>query len=276
MSKISTLKNGGMIASLLLVSACATSEPFTVQSGPTPTTYQSPKPVQDVFACMRSAIGKPMMPLRVAVGAVKDYTGKFSNEGSEGGYKITQGGSLMVISALGKLRGQVDIVERFDTAVAEVEVGYSKGQLVRDEDTVRNLTAGMIQGSDYYIVGGITEVNYNIQSGGAELAVAGVGGGARYFVTNVAADLRLVETKSLKVLDTVSLEKHIVGQEIKANTFRFMGTNLVDFNAGSKNQEPIQQGVRSTLELGVLELLATAYKVDFTACRAAAEANFSN
>lgn len=265
---------------LLSLGACTVSNSggqFVADNGSAVTANKTP--YDQAFFCTQDLI-RSRAPIRIAVGEVKDYTGKFSNEAAEGGYKVTQGGGLMVISAVGKLSPQVQLVERFDTKISEVELALSKAQLVQDPArsgdglVVRTIAAGMVQGSDYYIVGGITEVNYNIQSGGAELGINGIGAGGRFYVMNVAADLRLVETRTMKVIKTVSLQKQVVGKEVKANIFNFFGNTLVDFNAGMVKQEPLQLGVRSALEAGVLELVTAAEGVDFAPCRDAVNAKF--
>jgi curli biogenesis system outer membrane secretion channel CsgG len=276
-----TLKILLAAATAMSLSACVSTAHPTAQFKPatgfSPTLNRSP--MDPAINCMSQATGVAgRAPLRLGVGQIKDYTGKFSNEASEGGFKVTQGGSLMVMSALGKMAG-IDQVERFDTAIAEQEAALSKAQLVRDPtqsqgQVVRPLTAGMYDGSDYYIVGGITEANFTISSGGLEMNVAQIGGGSRYYVMNVAADLRLVDTRSLKVVKTISVQKQIVGREVRAGVFNFLGDYLVDINSGNKSNEPIQMGVRATLELGTLELLSPLYDNYFAACRPLADAAF--
>jgi len=262
---------------LLTMSACASDGQYAVQGGTPPTTNF--QPLTDAFACVGSEI-RGSGPVRIAVGDVKDYTGKVSFEAEEGGYKVTQGGALMVMSALGRLAPQIQQVERFDTSVFRQELDFVGKQMVRDPGpgmgVVRVPTAGMIEGADFHILGGITEVNYNIQSGGAEVNIAGIGGGARYFVLNVAADLRLVDARSLRVVKTVSLQKQVAGHEVKANVFRFFfADSLFDINAGSKQQEPIQMAVRAVLNRATLELVTAAYGKSFDACVDAAEQPFS-
>ena len=83
---------------------------------------------------------------------------------------------------------------------------------------------------------------------------------------NVGADLRIVETKTLRVVRAVSLQKQIVGREIGVGIFRFFGSNLFDINAGSKDLEPVQLGVRTTLEQGVLELISTVTQTPAGPC----------
>src|SRR5690606_12552519 len=147
----------------------------------------------------------------IGVGDIKDYTGKYSiNEGNA----ITQGGALMVYSALGKLSGAVRIAERFDPTIAERELAYTERRQLGDGDTrhlggpdgqqqVRRLLhyGGTIHKSDYFIVGGITELNYDISSGGVEAGVNQIGVKRRTYGQSVGIDLRIVDTKTLMVVN---------------------------------------------------------------------------
>ena len=102
-------------------------------------------PMEGVLACFGdwvAATGKP--PVVVGVGDVKDYTGKYSiNEGNA----ITQGGALMVYSALGKLGGAV--------AVA-LEVGVLRRG--------RDAAAGLAQGRQH-LIGADADGRDDAQSG---------------------------------------------------------------------------------------------------------------
>jgi curli biogenesis system outer membrane secretion channel CsgG len=268
-----------------LLTGCAGTKQFTaspvqknVLQGPVVT--RNATPLEDAFVCMRNTIkDQGKAGLSISVGNIKDYTGKFSE--GDGGNPITQGGALMVTSALGKLSGAIQMRERFDTQITEIELAYlnkqylGDGKLHRISDAntnkIKNVkwmpyTGGTILKSDYYIVGGITELNYNIQTGGAELYVTGVGAMHRVFVLNVAVDLRIVNTETLNVEKVVSLQKQLLGYEVGTNIFRFWGNRLVDFNTGRKRQEPLQMGVRTALEMGVLELVSHVTKVPVDAC----------
>jgi curli biogenesis system outer membrane secretion channel CsgG len=232
-------------------------------------------PLEPAFTCVAQALRDKRHPLfGVAVGDVKDYTGKYSqNEGST----ITQGGSLMIYSALGKLGDVVQVQERFDTRIAELELAYTDRRQLGDGRT-HNVEAGKpavpwvpyfggsILRSNYYIVGGVTELNYNIASAGAEVTVSGVGVKRRTFTMNIGVDLRIVDTRTLVVAKTVSLQKQIIGHEVGAGVYRFFGNDLVDINVGNKSQEPLQLGVRTTIEHGVVELISGITGVDAAYC----------
>jgi len=210
---------------------------------------------------------------RVAVGQIADYTGKEEADGS--GRKITQGASLMAISALSKTGAR--LVERFDTSVAELELKYSNNKLIGagdQNDSYRKILAGSIPGSDYYLVGGITELNFNIRSSGADAFGSGVASaslkgnlGLKVYVMNVGLDLRLVDTKTLEVADVISYQKQIVGREIQAGIFDILGAHIVDVGAGESALEPVQLAVRAVIERAVLEMMSRLYRVGPQACR---------
>lgn len=240
-----------------------------------PAARENRTPMDPVFACYQDGLaGKGKGPV-IGVGDVKDYTGKFSNvEGNA----ITQGGALMVYSALGKLGDRVRLAERFDPTIADRELVYTDKRQLGDGQAHKlpgknaepvkwvPYFGGSIIGSDYFIVGGITELNYNIHSGGAEIGVNNVGPKVRTFTQSVAVDLRIVDTRSLIVQKTVSLTKQYVGYETGFGTFRFFGSDLFDINLGAKGQEPLQLGIRTTLEEATLRLVGTVLRSDPTSC----------
>ncbi|MET3178774.1 hypothetical protein EJP69_27610 [Variovorax gossypii] len=242
-----------------------------------PSVRDNVTPMEAVLACYADHIAATRRPpVIIGVGDVKDYTGKYSiNEGNA----ITQGGALMVYSALGKLGGAVSIAERFDPVIAERELAYADRRQLGDGRTHQlggpnggqNVPwlpyfGGTINKSDYFIVGGITELNYNINSGGAEFGVNQVGVKARTFSQSVSIDLRIVDTKSLMVVRTVSLTKQFNGYEVGLNVFRFFGSKLYDVDIGAKGQEPVQMGVRAALEEGVVRLMSAVTQVDYRPC----------
>jgi len=236
-------------------------------------------PMDAPLACLAGEIAAARKrPVVIGVGDVRDYTGKYSvNEGNA----ITQGGALMVSSALGKLGGAVGLAERFDPSIAERELGYTDRRQLGDGE-IHDVAGpagpghvpwlpyygGSIAASDYYIVGGITELNYDIRSGGIDTEVSQLGPKARIFTQSVAIDLRIVDTRSLLVVKTVSLTKQFTGYEVGFNLFRFFGSDLFDVNAGAKGQEPLQLGIRTALEEATLRLVAAVDRIDPGPCLA--------
>lgn len=252
--------------------ACATtSNPgsdglYAAPTGGAPVT-PNPTPYSEALVCMAAhaqAAGRAAP--RVAVGRIADYTGQIA---PEGGTRVTQGAALMAMSAFSKAGAR--LVERFDTSVAELELRYANNQLIEDaaeEQGFRQIYAGSIPGSDYYLVGGITELNANIRSNGQDLfagdSVDSDPSGLisrRVYVMNVGLDLRLIDSRTLEVVDVVSYQKQIIGRELSAGVFAFFGDAVVDVSAGGRSLEPIQLAVRSVIERAVLEITAQLYGV---------------
>jgi curli biogenesis system outer membrane secretion channel CsgG len=222
-------------------------------------------PYSAALRCMSGTVGQH--PVRIAVGQIADYTGKSESDGS--GRKVTAGAALMAMSALSK--AGVHMVERFDTSVAEMELKYANNKLIADDTGASNgdfrkIMAGSIPGSDYYIVGGITELNFNIRSSGLDAGAGGLGtkdlkGGisGRVFIMNIGLDMRLINTRTLEVVDVISYQKQIVAHEVSANLFKISGNTAFDLSAGDGALEPLQLGVRSVIERATVEMVANLY-----------------
>jgi curli biogenesis system outer membrane secretion channel CsgG len=259
----------------LVLSACASpvAGPSGVYSQPTgdapvianPTPYSAALVCEAEFARAHN-VNAP----RIAIGRIADYTGKLEADGS--GRKITQGASLMAMSAFAK--AGVPLVERYDTSVSELELKYANSKLISDKPTpgaqapadYRQIMAGQVPGSDFYIAGGITELNFNIRSNG--ITAAGGGGnnagavgqaGASTYVMNVGIDLRLVNTRTLEVVDVISDQKQIIAHQIGVGVFSMWNGNAFSMTAGEGATEPLQLAVRSVIEREAVEMIANLY-----------------
>jgi curli biogenesis system outer membrane secretion channel CsgG len=265
----------GLVASAALASGCVstTAGPngqYASPIGNAPVTA-NPTPYSTALYCLADYARRYNLPSpRIAVGRISDYTGTVS---ADGGRQITQGASLMATSALAKSGAR--IVERYDTSVSELELRYANNRLIGEEADARDpgappyrqILAGQVPGSDFYIVGGITEVNYNIRSSGFDIGggevdtdrgFSGIAQG-KVFVMNVALDLRLVQTTSMEVVDVISYQKQIIGREISAGVFDFLNGNVFDISAGTGGFEPVQLAVRALIERATLEMMANLY-----------------
>lgn len=185
----------------------------------------------------------------LTVGDIRDKTGKYAFDLTNDSTELTQGVSEMAISAFYKT-GQVNIAERLDARIPLAEQQMIAQQLI-------NAPASRMEAAPahFIVLGALTELNYNIHSGGERLYIGGIGGSRRSAVINVAADLRLVDMRTLRTVYVTSLQKQIVGVEQEAGIFRFFDNQLVEFDSGSVRNEPLQLGVRSVMELGAYQIL---------------------
>ena len=115
--------------------------------------------------------------------------------------------------------------------------------------------AGQVPGSDFYLAGGITELNFNIRSNGVNVDGGGTNTsdlkgsiGGTIYVMNVGLDLRLINTRTLEVVDVISYQKQIVAHQVGVGVFKIWNGNAFDLSAGEGGLEPLQLGVRSVIE----------------------------
>ena len=236
-------------------------------------------PYSPALQCLAAAAAaRGIAPPRVAVGEIADLTGRAD---LQTGRVVSQGAALFAVTAL--TRAGLPTVERLDRTVSEIERAYATNHLLSDTpeqagqsgDNFRPIYAGEIAGSRYYVVGGVTELNYNLRSRGADLAVGAVetpGAKAALtgsdYVMNVAIDLRLIDTISQEVVATAAYQKQIVGREIRAGVFDFLGGTLFDLTAGGSALEPVQFAVRTAVERGLYDFAADLQDVPREACLA--------
>ena len=200
--------------------------------------------------CLRRLQSVPAGNLPVfAVGEIADKTGQIAYY-DKAGNNLTQGAAEMVMSALYKT-GKASLVERYDLRLPLAEV-----KLAEQHRLNRGIESfGKLPASDFIVVGALTELNYNIVTGGVGLRVAGVGGGTRMAVVNVAMDLRVVNARNFSVAYVSSLQKQIYGYEVQADVFRFFDTTYLELEAGQVRNEPLQLGVRSVAEMAVYQIM---------------------
>ncbi|HEY9219107.1 MAG TPA: holdfast anchoring protein HfaB [Phenylobacterium sp.] len=243
---------------------------YAIPIGTAPVTA-NPTPYSAALVCMAGyARNNRLTAPRIAVGRIADYTGKAEADGS--GRKITQGASLMAMSAFAK--AGMPLVERFDTSVSELELKYANNKLITDQPGAgpdlpaeyRRILAGQVPGSDFYVAGGVTELNFNIRSAGVDLAGGDLDATdpkgtfrGRLFVMNIGLDLRLVNTRTLEVVDVISYQKQVVGREVAIGWFDFLNGNVFDVSAGTGALEPMQLAVRALVERAVVEMTANLY-----------------
>jgi len=230
----------------LALSACSAAGPkgsVTPLSGFPVTSNETP-----VSHCLADLGALPATNLPViSVGEFADKTGQIDLD--RNGHALTQGVSEMVISAVARTR-KARMVERLDLRIPLAEM-----KLAEQRKLQRGIDEYMLPASDFILVGALTELNYNIVSGGARLFIQGAGAGARTVVINVAIDLRVVDARNFSVPYSISLQKQIYGFEVEANVFRFFGNRLIEFDAGVIRNEPLQLGVRSVVEMGVYQVM---------------------
>jgi curli production assembly/transport component CsgG/holdfast attachment protein HfaB len=238
----------------------------------------NPTPYSDALVCLAEyARHYGLRAPRVSVWKVNDLTGQLD---SNGGRPVTQGAQLMAITALGK--AGIPLVERYETDPSKLEYALENNRLVRSNDATapandyEPILPGQIDGADYFLTGGVTELNNNIQSDNVSVGMTSTThssayaspaiGGSRY-VLNIGIDLRLVNTKTLDIVDIVSYQKQIIGRQVGIGAYAFLGNNIINASAATGAQEPTHLATRAVIERAVFEIVANLYGMrDTGAC----------
>jgi curli production assembly/transport component CsgG/holdfast attachment protein HfaB len=268
---MSTLKVSAVVMALLM-GGCATTpaslEPVApIKGSPSEEVDTDYSPALECLASYARSQAYPAP--RVAIGHIMDLTGA---QDSFLGKRLTQGATLMAITAVSK--AGMRVVERFDMGVVQVELDYANKGLVRDAPTrLRDNVQGQIEGTDLYLVGGITEFNPNIRSSGGNLYIGGNGSAdaaaalsKSSYVFDVGLDLRLIDVKSTEVIAVKSLRKQLRGYEYEAGVFGFMSNSLIDAGGGARGIEPTQSAVRNMIERAVFEFMSNLYNLSEGSC----------
>jgi curli biogenesis system outer membrane secretion channel CsgG len=255
-------------AALVGLAGCTTigslGRPIKAYNGAVP--LATATPADDALVCLSKTSGVRKSGIIFAVNTITDQTGKFSTD--EGGY-VPRDAAGMLISALQK--AGVQQVNRANTSVTEWELARAKEQILGDgkpttvgDQTVdfRPILKGEIRGSDYVIDGTLTQLDFNTFSGGAEALIGGIGAGARYYGLTAAADLRVTDTKTTKIIRAGSYSKQAVGQEVYGSVYRFFSSDLFDIKIGDKSQEGLHAALRWLMAEAAYDIVASATRHD--------------
>tara|TARA_Y100001973_G_scaffold2205_1_gene3279 strand:+ start:6560 stop:7405 length:846 start_codon:yes stop_codon:yes gene_type:complete len=198
----------------------------------------------------------------VAVYSFADETGqrKASDTMSSFSTAVTQGAIHILIEAL-RDAGRGDwfvVVER-----AGLDSLSKERQLVRNTFETYNknadgktilkpmLYAGMI------LEGGIVGYDTNLRTGGSGARYLGIGMKNQYREDRVTVVLRAVLVQTGEVLLNVTATKTILSTAKGGDVFKFyeMGTQLVEIESGSTDNEPVTLAVRAAIEAAVYGLV---------------------
>jgi curli production assembly/transport component CsgG/holdfast attachment protein HfaB len=238
---------------------------------------ENPTPYSAALVCLAQyGQQRGVVPPHLAVGRINDLTGQLDNNG---GRPVTQGAMLMAISALGK--AGIPLVERYETDVPKLEYDLANNKLVSDQPLepdnprrdYRPVYPGQVSGSEFFLTGGITELNTSIRAVNANAGFQSAAhpdsthsaNGSAY-VMNIGMDLRLVNTSSLDIVDVVSYQKQIIGYQVGANLFSFFGNQVLSVGAGTSADEPMHLAIRSLIERAVVEIVSKQYGLAPDAC----------
>jgi curli production assembly/transport component CsgG len=199
--------------------------------------------------------GKPVV---VAVYNFLDKTGQrkpadtFSNISTA----VTQGAEIYLIKALDDLAdgGFFDVVER-----GGMESLVKERQIIRQarEKFDPDKGLGPLKFAGVIIEGGVVGYDTNKYTGGIGARIMGIGPQSQWRVDVVTVGIRAVSVLTGEVLLAVSAEKTIISTATAINVFKFydLGTKVLEIEAGTSTNEPVNYAVRQAIEYGVVQMV---------------------
>ena len=200
------------------------------------------------------------MPVTVAVYSFSDKTGqrKPADNIANLSSAVTQGAEIYLIKAL------MDISDGKFFSVVErgaIDALIKERQLIRNTrktfagDKAKQL--GALKFAGIMIEGGIVGYDSNKYTGGAGVRLLGIGPMTEWRLDVVTVGIRVISVLTGEVLLTVTTEKTILSTNIGINVFKFfdMGTKVLEIEAGTSTNEPVNYAVRQAIEKAVIEMV---------------------
>jgi curli production assembly/transport component CsgG len=248
-----------IITSILLASilaGCAVTQNERMGQAPKPANM--PVMMQKEFDAVKPPSN--MQPITVAVYAFTDKTGQRRPQQNIASLStaVTQGSETFLIKALSDV-GQgrwFKVVERVG-----IDGLTRERQLIRQmREAYEGANAKPLPPMTFaglLIEGGIVGYDSSVKSGGMAARWLGIGPQTQYSEDIVTVSLRLISVSTGEVLATVTVQKTIVSaaDSVAAMKFFDVGTKSFEFETGLTVNEPGTFAVKSTIEMGVLELI---------------------
>ncbi|EKF75645.1 curli production assembly/transport component CsgG [Alcanivorax hongdengensis A-11-3] len=204
----------------------------------------------------------PRGVIKASVYSFRDLTGQYRPApASSFSTAVTQGAAAYLVDALNRSgwfvtlerEGLQDLLTERKIARAVVEKRQQRGVATPDVPDLMS--------SDILFQGGIIAYETNIQTGGLGARYLGVGASDEYRADQVTVNLRAVDVRTGRIINTVSTTKKIYSKELQMGVFRFIEfKKLLEAEAGVTSNEPVQECVKLAIESAVANLIVKGVK----------------
>ncbi|MGI5310562.1 CsgG/HfaB family protein [Rheinheimera sp. WS51] len=193
---------------------------------------------------------KPRSPIPVSVYAFRDQTGQYKPQANVSSFStaVTQGATSVLTQILLE-SGWFAPLERegLQNLLTERKIhGANKN----------NPELPTLNQARILFEGGIIGYETNLSTGGIGAEYFGIGFSELYREDQVSVYLRAVDVHTGQVLMSVSSNKKVFSQELRAGLFRYVSLNrLAEAEGGYSTNEPVQYCVKQAMEAAVVELI---------------------
>jgi curli biogenesis system outer membrane secretion channel CsgG len=154
-------------------------------------------------------------------------------------YPVSEGMTDMLTTALFQT-GRFIVLERQNLDVVQQEQDLSRSGAVKRETTI---PSGELEGAELLIVGAITE--FQPDQRGVNVAVA------RIAQSHVALDLRIIDSKTSRVVTSVTVEGQATDTSIGVGLLKWVGGIPMVMSLSAWNNTPVDKAIRICLDKAV-------------------------
>jgi curli biogenesis system outer membrane secretion channel CsgG len=215
---------------------------------------------QKELNCISYKVSKNII---LGVGAIPDLTGK-TEYGTLGSHFISKAGSQMMVTAL--IEGGARLVNRHDLVIVNFEKDAAMKHWLGKDEKYRPIKVGSLKGSDYYITGSISTLDFNTDSKGLELYINGIGGGSRYQEIIVGGDFIVTDTITSEIIYAKAVHFKLYSKEVKAGVFHLFNEDLVNLNVGYTGNDPLQMATRYMIDKAAADILRKINNIEDSEC----------
>lgn len=194
----------------------------------------------------------PKGKIVAAVYGFRDQTGQYKPApDSSFSTAVTQGASSILVKTLRDSQWFVP-VER-----ENLQNLLTERRVIRAADSKKDASdLSPLLPSSIILEGGIVGFETNVKSGGAGARYLGVGGSTLYQTDQVTVNLRAVDIRSGRVLNSVSTTKAIYSYQVDLNLFKYVSyQTLLELEVGFARNEPAQLCITEAIEAAVVHLI---------------------
>jgi len=243
-----------IISLVALLSACSTLDHASKLFPPEQSIATKVMPLES-FKELK-ALPKPKGAIPVSVYAYRDQTGQYKPQANVSSFStaVTQGATSILIQALSDSDWFLPVErEGLQNVLTERKITRAANQANKATENVElpPLTTAKI-----LLEGGIISYDSNTRTGGFGAEYFGIGASELYREDQITVYMRAVDVRTGQVLVSVSTNKKVLSQELRAGFFRYVSfKRLAEVEGGFSENEPMHVCVQQAIEKAITELV---------------------
>ncbi|MBA6341235.1 CsgG/HfaB family protein [Colwellia sp. MB02u-10] len=207
------------------------------------------------------SLPKPKGAIPVSVYSYRDQTGQYKPQANVSSFStaVTQGATSILMQALSDSDWFLPVErEGLQNVLTERKITRAANQASK---ATENIELPPLTTAKILLEGGIISYDSNTKTGGFGAEYFGIGASELYREDQITVYLRAVDVRTGQVLVSVSTNKKVLSQEVRAGFFRYVSfKRLAEAEGGFSENEPMHVCVQQAIEKAITELVVKGIK----------------